>query len=1077
MITKSSFVGNNQIVKNNLSLSKKYTFCKDGSNYISTTLYVTTGKLYAGGNVALIYNNYTQSYPTEPIINISYSLFALGVDGSLGLSVNQQLSSNYDSVGTGLGILFLQTLYKVRVAITNTVAYRNQASQGGNLNFHGDPMSAEIILSSVSSMEGISLDGSTLYFSISPSSNTNLDNSTVQLKVINSNMVSNFTAAWGISIFTHRCRTPIQFEQSILATSLFVTDACVTNDPIIFNNTVFCASGCNGGMQGVGTNIVMSNCSFSKFTYLYGDLSDIYIADSTFSDTEYGGAISLDHGNLLLTGNVNFTNNKAPSGSGGALVLSFSNITFKAPGYIYFINNSASLVGGAILIRRDVEKQCNIFFDDSDGNLTNPGVHLYFENNIANESGDILYGGNIDECLYNCSLSPKYCSLQQDSLMLAILNATMSCANSGQCQNNFPTNPSMISSDSKSVCSCNNYSINCNSQNHTTIHVYPGQTIPIPIVTVGQLNGTSPDTTLTYTCQAIDENIFYNCAFLSFSLNNQHATRKDCSYHNYQVTGINDQYMNLLVNIVSKNAAFSTSCSNPYSVLLRMSPCPATLGFIWNDTTHMCDCHHLNKYGVQCDTNALTVSKSGILWIGKRSDGILTVHTHCPYNYCDKNNKTFSLENQDEQCEPTHGGVLCGGCKANLSAVFGSTQCKLCTNHYIWLLIPILLMGVVLMILIFLLNCTVSVGTINGVILYANIVRPGIINLLPTSNQNGFEKFLFVFIDWLNLDLGIETCFYDGMDTYAKTWLQFLFPLYILTLVGAIIIGSRWSSKLAWLSKHNAVPVLATLILLSYTKIFQTTITIFSFTKLDTTGSSNSCTINSSEHNPPVWLPDGNILYVQGIHAYLFVAGLAVAAAFIIPYTSLLFLSPWLQAKSHIKCFHWVNKLKPFIDAYQAPFKDQYRYWPGVQLMIRVVLYLVFTTNQANDINVNLLACAVLGCFYCAIINIFSVYKNWLLNILETLYLIELVYLSVSFLYINNPTNSKSNILVSISTGSVFIVFVAIVVFHLYLLVKGKFKRISPPMKAEILQSYPNVRALSEIEISSFENRSMDNLK
>ena len=24
---------------------------------------------------------------------------------------------------------------------------------------------------------------------------------------------------------------------------------------------------------------------------------------------------------------------------------------------------------------------------------------------------------------------------------------------------------------------------------------------------------------------------------------------------------------------------------------------------------------------------------------------------------------------------------------------------------------------------------------------------------------------LIVFIDWLNLDLGVETCFYDGMDT------------------------------------------------------------------------------------------------------------------------------------------------------------------------------------------------------------------------------------------------------------------------------------------------------------------------
>ena len=31
----------------------------------------------------------------------------------------------------------------------------------------------------------------------------------------------------------------------------------------------------------------------------------------------------------------------------------------------------------------------------------------------------------------------------------------------------------------------------------------------------------------------------------------------------------------------------------------------------------------------------------------------------------------------------------------------------------------------------------------------------------------------------LNLDLGIQTCFSDGLDMYAKAWLQFVFPIYI----------------------------------------------------------------------------------------------------------------------------------------------------------------------------------------------------------------------------------------------------------------------------------------------------------
>ena len=36
-----------------------------------------------------------------------------------------------------------------------------------------------------------------------------------------------------------------------------------------------------------------------------------------------------------------------------------------------------------------------------------------------------------------------------------------------------------------------------------------------------------------------------------------------------------------------------------------------------------------------------------------------------------------------------------------------------------------------------------------------------------------------VFLALLNLDFGIETCFYNGMDAYGKTWLQFVIPVYI----------------------------------------------------------------------------------------------------------------------------------------------------------------------------------------------------------------------------------------------------------------------------------------------------------
>ena len=90
---------------------------------------------------------------------------------------------------------------------------------------------------------------------------------------------------------------------------------------------------------------------------------------------------------------------------------------------------------------------------------------------------------------------------------------------------------------------------------------------------------------------------------------------------------------------------------------------------------------------------------------------------------------------------------------------------------------------------------------------------------------------LTVFIAWLNLDLGIETCFFDGMDEYVKRWLQFVFPLYVWTLVSLIIVSSEYHSpRIARLFGSNPVAVLATLFLLSYSKLLRTIIATFSFT-------------------------------------------------------------------------------------------------------------------------------------------------------------------------------------------------------------------------------------------------------
>ena len=97
-------------------------------------------------------------------------------------------------------------------------------------------------------------------------------------------------------------------------------------------------------------------------------------------------------------------------------------------------------------------------------------------------------------------------------------------------------------------------------------------------------------------------------------------------------------------------------------------------------------------------------------------------------------------------------------------------------------------MGFVLVSLLFILNVTVTDGTINAFILYVNIISINTSVFFPSINH--FTP-VHTFISLVNLDLGIQICFYNGMDDYVKILLQLAFPLYLVFIATLIIITSH----------------------------------------------------------------------------------------------------------------------------------------------------------------------------------------------------------------------------------------------------------------------------------------------
>ena len=389
--------------------------------------------------------------------------------------------------------------------------------------------------------------------------------------------------------------------------------------------------------------------------------------------------------------------------------------------------------------------------------------------------------------------------------------------------------------------------------------------------------------------------------------------------------------------------------------------------------------------------------------------------------YCSPNPVTFNLNDTDTQCVNNRGQRMCGSCRDGYSLLMGSNKCEQCHDDYmiiVWIAL-FAVMGVLLVVLLIALNLTVSVGTLNGLLFYANIVKL----YEPVFSRKGALPILSQVISWINLDFGFEVCFYNGMDSYAKQWLQFAFPLYLWIIIIIIIQLCRRYGKISRLMGSHVVPVLSTLTFLSYTKLVRTIVIVLHKREVTL-----HCT-NESVRSVILWYEDPNVEYAKGKHAGLFGFALLVTVFFVIPYTLFLLCHPVLEKYlSHLKLFKSWSRFKSIIDAYSGPMKDDYRFWPGLLLVTRIPVLLIVTFLK-NESRVLLLAVAAIILSFSFIFG--GVYRKKLNNVIEFWFLLNLCImasLSIAF-------TDESKVLIWYSTClSVFIFsFILIVVYHLYL--------------------------------------------
>ena len=775
-------------------------------------------------------------------------------------------------------------------------------------------------------------------------------------------------------------------------------------------------------------------------------IGDYIRFDGNMANKSGGGVYSLKSNITILNGSLHLSENQAEFGGGvyldweSRLLISEQlptnetnemNTTDKQSQQLRFTDNSA-IFGGAIyvddqdnpaacassaLMNQSLDTGCFFQISLQDYSklyttINESCTYFYFSNNSA-QRGAAIYGGLLDRCV----LQPPG-EFPQNEMFIHPVDYLQKMSNLKESDVK-----SQISSEAVRVCFCRDEIPDCTYQLPPVTVKLDGM-FTVSAAAVDQVNNTLSATVYSSLLSLEEElirtllsrNTSQKCTQLDFNIASPRSSETLILYADGPCSniGISQRMIEL---------EFQT-CESYCARFIGFQPSQS------NRTTCQCECRIDLPYFTNCMSSTGELVRDGDYWVNvinetnKTAYSFFSVH-FCPYDYCLPSTEHVYINltrpnGSDAQCAFNRSGKACGSCKEGLSLVFGSSRCKECSNYYLALLIPFAIAGILIVVFLIACNLTVAVGTMNGVIFYANIVVANRVIFFPF----GVTSALTVFISWLSLSVGFETCFYDGMDSYAKVLLQFLFDLYLISFVIVIMVACHYSQRLSnFLADKNPVATLATLILYTYEKSTRKLFSLLAFAVVR----------YSNGYVETVWLFDPNERYLHGRHTAFFILFFFIFL-FGCVFNFLLLFGHCLTRLPNRRLFKLVHhpKFLSFLDAYQAPYKPYHRYWVGLLLFVREVLYLFLEFNAAGDNRISLLVVISIGVGVLSFkLFVGGIYKTRFLDILETFFILNLTMFAVITFY-DREVNFNQTIIAHLSFTIVLITFLGILTFHTY---------------------------------------------
>lgn len=183
-----------------------------------------------------------------------------------------------------------------------------------------------------------------------------------------------------------------------------------------------------------------------------------------------------------------------------------------------------------------------------------------------------------------------------------------------------------------------------------------------------------------------------------------------------------------------------------------------------------------------------------------------------------------------------------------------------------------------------------------------------------------------------------------------------------------------------------------------------------------------------------VWLPDGTVEYFVGKHVVLFIAALVILLT-CIGYSLLLLCWQLILHCPDWKILKWIRnpKFYAFMEAYHVLYVPRHRYWTGLLLLARAILYLIAAATVSRNPQIQLISIIVtLSCF--TLLKMFiatKIFKKKLLDVLDSFfYFNTMLFAAFTSYSISTGNYQMQQAIAHTSVVLSFIVLLFVILYH-----------------------------------------------